>query len=133
MTTETSTRSTLLPPREPGSVPESFPARVHLLGAGGAGVSGLGRILAARGVRVTGHDRCRSAMLDALAGLELTISLGESRGEHLPPDAELVVRSAAVPGDDPQVRAARERGIPVLKYSEALGRLATAGRTLAVA
>src|SRR5262245_17684082 len=110
-----------------------FPKRVHLLGAGGAGVSGLGRILAARGVRVSGHDRGRSTTLDALAELDLHITLGDSRAELLPADTELVVRSAAVPLDDPQVCAARARGIPVWKYAEALGRLAPAGRTLAVA
>jgi len=114
-----------------------FPKRVHLLGAGGAGVSGLGRILAARGVRVSGHDRARSVMLDSLlregADQGLEIALGDSRAEHLPADAELVVRSAAVPNDDPQLRAAHARGIPVWKYAEALGRLCPAGRTLAVA
>ncbi len=115
------------------SLRSGFPARVHLLGAGGAGVSGLGRILSARGVRITGHDRTRSGHLDALGELALPLSLGESRAEHLPTDVELVVRSAAVPLDDPQVVQARTRGIPVLKYSEALGRLAPADRTLAVA
>src|SRR5262245_17910196 len=110
-----------------------FPKRVHLLGAGGAGVSGLGRILAARGVRVSGHDRARSPMLAALGELALPITLGDSAVEHLPGDTELVVRSAAVPNDDPQLRAAQQRGIPVWKYAEALGRLCPAGRTLAVA
>src|SRR5262245_42677772 len=110
-----------------------FPKRVHLLGAGGAGVSGLGRILAARGVRVSGHDRARSPMLAALGELALPITLGDSAVEHLPGDTELVVRSAAVPNDDPQLRAAEARGIPVWKYAEALGRLCPAGRTLAVA
>ena len=131
-------QATLLPP--PGSpAPREldFPGRVHLLGAGGAGVSGLGRILMARGVRVSGHDRSSSAMLADLLResreLGLDIVLGESRAELLPADAELVVRSAAVPNDDPQVRAALARGIPVWKYAEALGRLCPAGRTLAVA
>jgi UDP-N-acetylmuramate--alanine ligase len=111
----------------------AFPRRVHLLGAGGAGVSGLGRILAARGVEVSGHDRARSPALADLAELGLAMALGESSAEQLPADAELVVRSAAVPADDPQVRAAAARGLPVWKYAEALGRLCPAGRTLAVA
>ena len=110
-----------------------FPKRVHLLGAGGAGVSGLGRILAARGVKVSGHDRARSPMLAALSELGLAITLGDSAARHLPADAELVVRSAAIPEDDPQLRAALGRGTPVWKYAEALGRLCPAGRTLAVA
>ncbi len=130
----TPTLDTRAPLAGPGGAAEAgFPGRVHLLGAGGAGVSGLGRILAARGVRVTGHDRARSAMFDALGELALELALGESRPELLPSDVELVVRSAAVPLDDPQVLAARERGIPVLKYAEALGRLAPPARTLAVA
>ena len=60
-----SATTTALPPRSP-SMESAFPKRVHLLGAGGAGVSGLGRILAARGVRVSGHDRSRSALLEGL-------------------------------------------------------------------
>ena len=110
-----------------------LPRHVHLLGAGGAGVSGLGRILVARGVKVSGHDRGPSAMLDALRSLDLELAVGDSRREFLPESAELVVRSAAVPLDDPQVRAAEERGIPVLKYAEALGWIAPERRTLAVA
>jgi UDP-N-acetylmuramate--alanine ligase len=106
---------------------------VHLLGALGAGVSGLGRILAARGAHVSGHDRARSPVLDTLGEVGLAITLGDSAAEHLPSDTELVVRSAAVPNDDPQLRAAAARGIPVWKYAEALGHLCPAGRTLAVA
>jgi UDP-N-acetylmuramate--alanine ligase len=125
------------PPAAAARLGHAFPRRVHLLGAGGAGVSGLGRILAARGVRVSGHDRSDSAML---AGLRRETGerahdfvLGDSRAEHLPAGVELVVRSAAVPNDDPQLCAALARGIPVWKYAEALGRLCPAGRTLAVA
>jgi UDP-N-acetylmuramate--alanine ligase len=130
----TSLSATSLPvSTRPTPIEGGFPKRVHLLGAGGAGVSGLGRILAARGVKVSGHDRSRSAMLESLGALDLTIVLGESRAELLPSDADLVVRSAAVPGDDPQLQAAGARGIPVWKYAEALGRLCPAGRTLAVA
>jgi UDP-N-acetylmuramate--alanine ligase len=110
-----------------------LPRRVHLLGAGGAGVSGIGRILAARGVRVTGHDRAKSAMLEALCELELPIELGESEARLLPDDVELVVRSAAVPEDDPQVLRALDLGIPVQKYADILPRLAPADRLLAVA
>ena len=110
-----------------------FPQRVHLLGAGGAGVSGIGRILVARSVHVTGHDRADSALAGALNEIGVQLELGESSADRLPEDAELVIRSAAVPADDPQVRRAEELGIPVLKYADALGMLAPAGRTLAVA
>lgn len=131
-----SIHATLLPPHAQGDRSElAFPRRVHLLGAGGAGVSGLGRILAARGVKLSGHDRARSPMLERWLreGGGVEIVLGASRAEHLPADVELVVRSAAVPDDDPQLRTALARGIPVWKYAEALGRLCPPGRTLAVA
>lgn len=129
-------QTTLRPPPAEGDLSAfSFPRRVHLLGAGGAGVSGLGRILASRGVKLSGHDRARSPLLAGwlCEGAESGIVFGDSRAEHLPADVELVVRSAAVPNDDPQLRAAQARGIPVWKYAEALGRLCPAGRTLAVA
>jgi len=112
---------------------EDPPRHVHLLGAGGAGVSGIGRILASHGVRVTGHDRAPSGMLAALGDDTVSVVLGASRAEDLPAGAELVIRSAAVPEDDPQVVAARARGLSVLKYAEALARLAAPERLLAVA
>ncbi len=112
---------------------EALPGRVHLLGAGGAGVSGVGRVLQAQGVMVTGHDHADSAMLEALRGAGIPVEQGESRSDCLPEDVEMVVRSTAVPFDDPQVREAEARGIPVLKYAQALARLAPPARTLAVA
>lgn len=110
-----------------------FPRHVHLLGVGGAGVSGLARHLVARGVRVSGHDRSLPENARELEKAGVVLASGESVAMALPAVAELVVRSAAVSADDPQVRAARARGIPVWKYAEALGKLAPVGRTLAVA
>ena len=107
--------------------------RVHLLGAGGAGVSGAALILNARGHAISGHDRAESRFVLALRSLGIDVQLGESRAELLPQDVELVVRSAAIGEEDPQVREARRRGLPVWKYSELLGRITPARRTLAVA
>lgn len=107
---------------------------VHLLGALGAGQSGLARLLVARGLTVTGHDRGSASTRRGLVELGVALTVGEeSAAEHLPAGTRCVVRSAAVPLDDPQVLAARARGLPVLKYAEALGRIAPRGRTLAVA
>ncbi len=115
------------------SLVPGIPRRVHLLGAGGAGLSGAATILAARGHIVTGHDRADSRFVQHLRGLGLSIQLGTSATEALPRDAELVARSAAVANEDPQVVEARARGIRVLKYSELLAHVAPARRTLAVA
>jgi UDP-N-acetylmuramate--alanine ligase len=116
----------------PALVP-GIPNRVHLLGAGGAGLSGAAIVLLSRGHRISGHDKVDSRFVESLRRRGAKIELGASRGELLPADAEIVVRSAAVPEDDPQVRAAAQRGTPVLKYSELLARIAPPQRTLAVA
>ena len=116
-------------------LPGGLPRRIHLLGLGGAGVSGAARILAARGAVLSGHDRAPSDLLRALTDdlPEVAVTLGDSTTADLPGDAQLVARSAAVPEDDPQVVEARRRGLPVLKYAALLGRLLPAGRGLAVA
>jgi len=105
---------------------------VHLLGAGGAGVSGIGRILAARGVEITGHDHAQSQLFQELAGEGFALELGASRADALPESTGLVIRSVAVPLGDPQVEEAGRRGIPVLKYAEVLPHLAPPERLLAV-
>jgi UDP-N-acetylmuramate--alanine ligase len=107
--------------------------RVHLLGAGGAGVSGAALLLHAAGHVVSGHDRADSRFVQSLRELGIPIDLGPSTDARLPRDVELVARSAAVALDDPQVLEAERRGIPVLKYSELLGLIMPARRTLAVA
>ena len=104
-----------------------------MLGAGGAGLSGAARLLAEAGHRVSGHDREASPFTESLGDLGVRVQLGGSEAGCLPADAELVARSAAVSDDDPQVRAARERGLEVIKYSELLGRMCPIDRTLAVA
>ncbi|MEM8713061.1 MAG: Mur ligase domain-containing protein, partial [Planctomycetota bacterium] len=104
-----------------------------MLGAGGAGVSGAARLLARRGHVVTGQDREASPFTDVLRVEDIPVVIGESREEHLPAGADLVARSAAISEDDPQVLAAKERGVDVIKYAQLVARLAPTGRTLAVA
>ncbi|TAJ17649.1 MAG: UDP-N-acetylmuramate--L-alanine ligase [Planctomycetota bacterium] len=116
-----------------GALAGRLPRRVHLLGLGGAGVSGAARILHARSHVVSGHDRAFSPQLEPLRDLGIELRTGESRAGDLPGDVQAVVRSAAVPDEDPQVLEARRRGIPVLKYAELLPLLARRERTLAVA
>ena len=96
-------------------------------------MSAAARVLMARGHQVSGHDRADSGMLEALEEERVAIDIGPSEDGLLPVDAALLVRSAAVPEDDPQVLQAVERGVPVMKYADLLGRLARADRTLAIA
>src|SRR5688572_28560284 len=121
------------PMTEPHAACADLPRRIHLLGIGGAGVSGAARILHATGHALSGHDRAHGRTMAQLDELGIPLGIGPSRAEDLPADAQLVVRSAAVQDDDPQVVAARARGVPVWKYADFLARLTALRRTLCVA
>ncbi|MCC7015285.1 MAG: hypothetical protein IT454_22185 [Planctomycetes bacterium] len=110
-----------------------LPRRIHLLGAGGAGVSGAARVLIDHGHVLTGHDRSASEHVELLRRMGARIEISSQESARIPADAELVIRSAAIPTESGAVAEARERGVPVLKYSEALGRITPIGRTLAIA
>jgi UDP-N-acetylmuramate--alanine ligase len=104
---------------------------VHLVGIGGAGMSGIARLLMARGISVTGSDLKDSRSLDGLRDLGATVFVGHAAGQVGAPDA--VVISAAIPSDNPEVRSARSRGVDVLTRAEVLATLMTGKRTVAVA
>src|SRR5438105_3389012 len=104
---------------------------VHLVGIGGAGMSAIARVLRASGYRVSGSDQRELAVLGALRGLGVTAGIGHRRC-HVE-GAHLVVASAAVPGDNVELLAAREAGIPVMSRGEALALLVRGLRTVAVA
>ncbi|MGD9485691.1 UDP-N-acetylmuramate--L-alanine ligase [Streptomyces sp. TRM70308] len=104
----------------------------HFIGIGGAGMSGIAKILAQRGARVSGSDARESGALAALRGLGVRVHLGHA-AEHLAPDATSVVVSSAIRADNPELAAAAERGVPVVHRSDALAGLMTGLRTIAVA
>jgi UDP-N-acetylmuramate--alanine ligase len=106
--------------------------QVHLVGAGGVGVSALGQALLHSGHRVTGSDANESPRLGRLRQLGADVHSPHS-AENLPLDADLVVVTAAVDAGNPEVAAARERGISVVKYAEALGALMAQHHGVAVA
>ncbi|MFN0057090.1 MAG: UDP-N-acetylmuramate--L-alanine ligase [Planctomycetota bacterium] len=108
------------------------PRSVHIVGVGGSALSGLARILSARGVEVTGSDGEESAILQALRGKGFHIAAGH-RAENLPGAAEAVVYSAAVPEDNPELKEARRRGLPTRCYADFLGQLLMEKRAIAVA
>lgn len=85
--------------------------RIHVVGVGGAGMSALARLLHGRGHVVSGSDAAASRLLDTLAADGIVTWQGP-RPERIGP-VDLVVASSAVPGSDPELTAARERGVPV--------------------
>ncbi len=98
-----------------------LPKRIHLVGAGGSGMSGLAKLLAQSGRIVTGSDLRPSPAFAELADLGVEVWTGhhpEALGA-----AELVVASSAIPDGDPEVRSAVERGIPVWRRPDLLAAL----------
>ncbi|HZS02086.1 MAG TPA: UDP-N-acetylmuramate--L-alanine ligase [Chloroflexota bacterium] len=103
----------------------------HFVGIGGSGMSGLARWFLERGQRVTGSDARPGAAAAALAARGAAIYAGHAAA-HVG-GADLVVVTAAVAPDNPEVAAARARGIPVLSHADVLGLLTARGRGIAVA
>ncbi|AJP04390.1 UDP-N-acetylmuramate--alanine ligase [Streptomyces cyaneogriseus subsp. noncyanogenus] len=106
--------------------------RPHFIGIGGAGMSGIAKILAQRGARVAGSDAKDSATAEALRALGATVHIGHAAG-HLADDASCVVVSSAIRPDNPELVRAAELGIPVVHRSDALAALMTGLRPIAVA
>ncbi|MBB4895660.1 UDP-N-acetylmuramate--alanine ligase [Streptomyces olivoverticillatus] len=106
--------------------------RPHFIGIGGAGMSGIAKILAQRGAAVAGSDAKESATAEALRALGATVHIGHAAG-HLAEDATCVVVSSAIRADNPELAAAAGRGIPVVHRSDALARLMDGLRPIAVA
>ena len=120
------------PSFDPGAIrlPDP-PARVHMIGIGGIGVSGLARMLAGRGYRVSGSDMSHSPATDALRAEGIDVRIGHDAANVA--GVDLVVMTAAVRADNPEVVAAHAAGVPVVKRAALLGLLANAAECLAVA
>ncbi|WP_198539119.1 UDP-N-acetylmuramate--L-alanine ligase [Streptomyces graminilatus] len=106
--------------------------RPHFIGIGGAGMSGIAKILAQRGARVAGSDAKESETAAALRALGATVHIGHAAG-HLADDATCVVVSSAIRADNPELARAAELGVPVVHRSDALARLMDGLRPIAVA
>ena len=115
------------------SQPEWAGRRLHFVGLGGAGMSGLALVACALGATVTGSDRVDTPYLVAVreAGIDPRIGYDAA---NVPPqeDAELVV-STAVPTDNPERTAGRERELREIHRGELLGELSRLRRTIAIA
>jgi len=104
---------------------------VHVIGAGGAGMSAIATVLAAMGKRVTGSDLKDSAALRRLAAVGVEVHVGHHADALGAVDA--VAISTAVPPTNPEVVAAGRRGIPVLRRADVLAAICRRRPTVAVA
>jgi UDP-N-acetylmuramate--alanine ligase len=105
--------------------------RLHFVGIGGAGMSGLALVSRALGAEVTGSDSADSPYCERLREHGIDPLIGHDAA-NVPEGAELVV-STAIPDDNVELRAARERGAPVLHRGELLGEVSQLKRSIAIA
>ena len=105
--------------------------RVHFVAIGGAGMSGVARIMLAKGVPVSGSDARESTLLHALAAEGAAVHVGHDAA--LVDDADTVVISSAIRDSNPELRAAHTKGIPVLHRAQALATTMAGTRRVAVA
>jgi UDP-N-acetylmuramate--alanine ligase len=112
-------------------VPADRLGRVHFVGIGGAGMSGIARIMLRRGITVSGSDMADSDLLDQLRSLGAVVHVGHA-AEHVGP-ADTVVVSTAIRETNPELAAARERGLRILHRATALAGLMRDRRAVTVA
>ena len=117
------------PPPAPVSLADL--GRVHFVGIGGAGLSGIARIMLARGVTVSSSDASASPVLEDLADRGARVYVGHD-ADHVA-DADTLVVSTAVRADNPEVVEAQRRGLLVLPRSSGLDAVMRDRRVVAVA
>ena len=105
--------------------------RLHFIGIGGAGMSGLALVCARLGATVTGSDRADSSYMERLRRAGLAPTVGHEAA-NLPDDAEVVV-STAIAADNPELALARQRGVEPIHRGALLAQLCAEKRLIAVA
>ena len=113
------------------TVPVDQLGRVHFVGIGGAGMSGIARVMLARGVPVSGSDAGSALMLTELAALGADVHAGHDAA-HLG-RADTVVVSSAIRPSNPELAAARDRNLRVLPRAAALASIMIGRRATAIA
>ena len=113
-----------------GDLAKAFP-RVHFVGIGGVGMSGIAEVLCTLGYQVSGSDNADNATTRRLASLGIALHRGHAAANVL--DADCVVVSSAIKPDNPELMEARAQRIPVVPRAEMLAELMRFKRGIAVA
>ncbi len=106
-------------------------SKVHLIGIGGIGMSGIAEILVNRGARVSGSDLRSSERTEYLKNLGVQIYLDHS-AENIK-DVDVIVYSSAIKDDNPEKACAKDKNIPLISRAEALAELMRSKRGVAIA
>lgn len=105
--------------------------KIHMIGIGGAGMSGIAEVLYRNGHLVTGSDLKESLYTRRLEGIGIKVYTGHASEQV--GDADEVVISTAIPSTNPELLEARRRSIPIVPRAAALARILKGGRSIAVA
>ena len=105
--------------------------KIHFIGIGGIGVSALAQYYLHKGHKISGSDLAPSEITDAMAKRGARILVGNNRS-HIQKDFDLVIHSPAVKPQNPEYAAAKDLGIQLQSYPEALGQLTREYQTIAV-
>jgi len=105
--------------------------RLHFVGVGGAGMSGIAEVLVNLGYSVSGSDARRSDVTDRLASIGVGVAIGHD-ARHVG-DADVVVVSSAIPATNPELAEARRRHVPVIPRAEMLAELMRLRTGIAIA
>ena len=104
---------------------------IHFLGIGGVGMSGLAELLHVQGYRVSGSDLVEGATVERLRRLGVPVTLGHDEANI--GDADVLVYSSAIRGNNPELREAEQRKIPVIPRAEMLAEVMRLQDGIAVA
>ena len=117
--------------KQPNDLARRRIKQVHFVGIGGSGMSGIAEVLANIGYDITGSDIAENAMTDRLASLGAKIFKGHAASNI--EGANVVVTSTAVSKNNPEVVAAKEQNIPVIRRAEMLAEIMRFSNGIAVA
>ena len=106
--------------------------RIHFIGIGGIGVSALAKYYLAQGAEVTGSDLISSEITDELQKLGVAITIGKHKKSNIPKKTDLIIYTAAIPKDNPELLEATRQKLKVKSYAKTLGGLTKKYTTITV-
>ncbi len=105
---------------------------IHFIGIGGIGMSALARYFLSKKWAVSGSDALKHQITESFKKSSVNVKIGHKKA-NIPPKALLIVKSQAIPANNPEIAEAARRGMRILTYPEALGELTRTHKTIAVA
>ncbi|MDL1900717.1 UDP-N-acetylmuramate--L-alanine ligase [Anaerolineae bacterium CFX9] len=106
-------------------------SRIHLVGIGGTGMSAIARVMLQQGYLISGSDRSASPFTEALSAMGATVYIGHDAA-HIH-GAQALIATSAANDQNPEIAAAKAKGLPIFRRSEMIGALLRGRRVIAAA